>query len=56
MHELKIIDGKLHLDEKQIRGVSDFTIKSSTNNNGRLVELDLKMMVTLVRVDVESRK
>lgn len=56
MHELKVIDGKIHLDEKQIYGVSEFTLKSPTNENGRLAELDLKMVVTLAQVEVELGK
>ena len=56
MHKLKIINGKISLDDKQIHGVSDFTIKSSTNEMGSLAELELKIIVTLDQIDAQSEK
>lgn len=56
MHELNVINGRISLDDKQIHGVSDFVIKKSTNEIGSLVELELKMIVTLGQIDAQSER
>jgi hypothetical protein len=56
MHKLNVINGKISLDDKQLHGVSDFVIKSSTNEMESLVELELKMIVTLDQIDAQSER
>jgi len=56
VHKLSVINGKVMIDKMQIHGISDFIIKSSTNELGTLVELELKMIVTLDQSDVKAEK
>lgn len=55
MHQLRITNGIVFLDEKEIRGVSRYKIKSSTER-GKTAELILKMDVTLAEIEPESEK
>lgn len=48
MHQLKIIDGRLHLDGKKLCGVQDYYIRNTETN---MCELNLKMMVDLTKID-----
>ena len=53
MHQLKIIDGRLYLDEKKLCGIQEYSISVSEANNHhvKMCELNLKMMVELKKVD-----
>jgi len=53
MHQLKIIDGRLHLDEKKLCCVQEYSINvlEANNHHGNMCELKLKMVVDLKRVD-----
>ncbi len=55
MHQLRITNGIVFLDEKEIRGVSRFKVKSSAEY-GKTAELVLKMDVTLVKIEPELEK
>lgn len=43
LHELKIINGQIHLDDFKAKGVKKYELKSSAKNN--TAELTLKMIV-----------
>lgn len=55
MHQLRITNGIVFLDEKEISGVSRFKVKSSAEC-GKTAELILKMDVTLVKIEPELEK
>lgn len=55
MHELKIINGVVYLDEKKMEGVFSYKIKNSATD-GKMAELTLKMSVILGQIEIESKK
>ncbi|WP_349667076.1 hypothetical protein [Lacrimispora sp.] len=53
MHQLKIIDGRLYLDDKKLCGVQGYSIDAQEAGGQHVgfTELNLKLMVNLRRVD-----
>jgi len=52
LHELKIVDGKLYLDEKKLIGVQEYTISVSENSDccTYMSELNLKIAIRLTGI------
>ncbi|WP_170313632.1 hypothetical protein [Lacrimispora amygdalina] len=53
LHELKIVDGKLYLDEKKLSGVQEYTISVSENSDRctYMSELNLKIAIRLTGIE-----
>ena len=55
MHQMTIRNGIIFLDEKEIKGVSEYEIKSSAKD-GEIAELVIQMDVILEEIESELKK
>lgn len=55
MHQLRIKDGIIYLDDKEIRGVKRYKVKGSAED-GKTAEITLRMDVILAGIELEPEK